>query len=121
MLNLPGPTSEQPMAHDDQSPGLKQFDDRLRKLRKDAKLDEDAAAPPPSSGLRGYSAGIQVGIELLAGIVGGGLFGYWLDRWLGTWPLMFLLLFFLGAGAGMLNAYRYIRRASDWPDHQGNG
>ena len=63
-------------------------------------------------------AGVQVGVELVAGVIGGGLLGYWLDRWFETWPVLFLVFFFLGAAAGMLNAYRYIRRASDVPEER---
>ena len=61
---------------------------------------------------------MQVGIELVAGVIGGGLIGYALDRWLGTWPICFLVMFFLGAAAGMLNAYRHIRRWSDMPEER---
>jgi ATP synthase protein I len=49
------------------------------------------------------------------------LIGYWLDRWFDTWPVLFLIFFFLGAAAGMLNAYRYIRRLSDVPEERKNG
>jgi ATP synthase protein I len=96
--------------------GSKQFDDfdaRVRKLRADARLPEPAEAerraPPRMVG----GAGVQVGIELFAGVAGGALIGYGLDRWLGTWPILFLVMFFLGAAGGMLNAWRYIRRMSD--------
>ena len=57
--------------------------------------------------------GLQVGIELVAGVIGGALIGYGLDKWLGTWPFLFLVLFFLGSAAGILNAYRYIVRAGE--------
>ena len=56
--------------------------------------------------------GCRSAIELVAGVIGGGLIGYGLDRWLETWPILFVVFFFLGAAAGTLNAYRYIRRAS---------
>jgi ATP synthase protein I len=96
--------------------GSKQFDDfdaRVRKLRADARLpdpeaEEGRPGPPRMVG----GAGVQVGIELFAGVAGGALIGYGLDRWLGTWPFLFLVMFFLGAAGGMLNAWRYIRRMS---------
>jgi ATP synthase protein I len=101
---------------DDQGRGkLDAFDARVRKLRADAGLPsaepEPERAPRPSIG----GAGVQVGIELVAGVFGGALMGYWLDRWLETWPTFFLVLFFLGAAAGMLNAWRHIRRMSEPP------
>lgn len=101
------------MAHKDGRRNFEDFDARMRRLRGDAGLDqsEPMSAQRPVGGM-----GLQVGIELVAGVVGGGLIGYVLDLWLGTWPALFIVLFFLGAAAGMLNAYRYIRRASEMPD-----
>lgn len=63
-------------------------------------------------------SGIQAGVELVAGVVCGGLIGYGLDSLFGTWPGFFIGFFFLGAAAGMLNAYRHIRRASEMPDER---
>ena len=100
------------MAQDDGRRSFEDFDARLKKLRTGARLDEPAGAERPSVG----GTGIQVGVELIAGVVVGGLMGYGLDRWFETWPLWFIVFFFLGAAAGMLNAYRHIRRASEWSD-----
>lgn len=107
------------MARKEGSPDFDDFDERVRRLRETARLpqDEDSKERPRTS-IGG--AGVQVGVELVAGVIGGGLIGYWLDRWFGTWPIMFLILFFLGAAAGMLNAYRYIRRLSDAPEERSN-
>ena len=100
------------MAQDDGRRSFKDFDARLKKLRTGARPDEPVAAERPS----GSGSGIQAGVELVAGVVVGGLMGYGLDRWFETWPLWFIVFFFLGAAAGMLNAYRHIRRASEWSD-----
>jgi ATP synthase protein I len=105
------------MARQEGSPDFKDFDERLRRLREDARLPQDEQAEErakPSIG----GAGVQVGVELVAGVIGGALIGYWLDRWFDTWPVLFLVFFFLGAAAGMLNAYRYIRRISDVPEER---
>jgi ATP synthase protein I len=102
------------MARKEESPDFKDFDERMRRLREDARLPQDEATEErPRASIGG--GGVQVGIELVAGVIGGGLIGYWLDRWLDTWPIWFLVFFFLGAAAGMLNAYRHIRRWSDAP------
>lgn len=85
------------------------FDARMRRLR-----GEDEPEPR-SSGFVG-SAGMHVGIELVAGLIGGSLIGYGLDYLFGTWPVLAIVFFFLGAAAGMANAYRYIRRLSEMPD-----
>ncbi len=93
---------------------FRDFDERMRKLRGEP---VDGASDPGASDAGGakFGSGIQAGIELVAGVVGGGLIGWLLDRWLETWPVLFIALFFLGAAAGMLNAYRHIRRASEAP------
>ena len=86
------------------------FDARLRRARE---VDATARPKPPDGQpqqLR-WGGGLQVGIELFAGILGGLLLGYGLDTWLGTRPLFLIVFFLLGAVAGMLNAYRYLRRA----------
>jgi ATP synthase protein I len=105
------------MARKEGSPDFKDFDERVRRLREDARLPLDEATAERSRHSVG-GAGVQVGIELVAGVIGGALIGYGLDRWLDTWPILFLVFFFLGAAAGMLNAYRYIRRASEMPPEQ---
>ncbi len=88
---------------------FEEFDARLRRLR-----DADAARRPapteePTPTLK-WGSGLQVGIELLAGLIGGVLLGYALDHWLGTRPLFMIVFFFLGAAAGMMNAGRSLRR-----------
>jgi ATP synthase protein I len=96
------------MPRQDRSSRFKDFDDRMRRLRTDADLPGGEPEPPDRAS---FGTGVQVGIELVAGVVGGGLIGYGLDRWLETWPILFVVFFFLGAAAGTLNAWRYIRRA----------
>jgi ATP synthase protein I len=105
------------MADRDEAPKFDDFDARVRRLRDEAGLSRDEPEPRAARSSVG-GAGVQVGIELVAGVVGGGLVGYGLDRWLDTWPIGFLVMFFLGAAAGMLNAYRHIRRWSDAPQDQ---
>ena len=107
------------MARQEGSPDFKDFDERLRRLRDDARLPQDEEAKERSRPSIG-GAGVQVGVELVAGVIGGALIGYWLDRWFDTWPVLFLVFFFLGAAAGMLNAYRHIRRLSDVPEERQN-
>ena len=48
----------------------------------------------------------RIGIELVAALMVGAGLGWLLDRWLGTGPFLFLLFFFLGAAAGILNVFR---------------
>jgi ATP synthase protein I len=107
------------MAREGGTQDFEDFDARLRRLRADARLPDaeagpEQARPPKMVG----GAGVQVGIELVAGVIGGALMGYGLDSWFGTWPILFLTMFFLGSAAGMLNAYRYIRRATEQAEQE---
>ncbi len=66
----------------------------------------------PQSGSRaqvpkgGFALAGRVTTELVSGLVVGAFIGYWLDIWLGTSPLMLVVLFFVGAVAGMFNVWR---------------
>lgn len=48
----------------------------------------------------------RMATEIVAGVVVGGGIGWLLDGWLGTTPLLMIVFFFLGAGAGMMNIWR---------------
>ena len=95
------------MARKDRPPSFEEFDAKLEKLR------EQRSAPPARRRRRGLAAadGMQAGIEVVAGIIGGVLLGYGLDSWFGTRPLLVIVFFLLGSFAGLLNAYRHLRRA----------
>ena len=51
---------------------------------------------------------MRAGVELVAGVGVGTAVGYGLDKWLDTTPWLMVVFFFVGATAGMLNAYRAI-------------
>lgn len=88
------------------------FDARLRRAR-EADPKGQRTAPEDQPQRLNWGSGLQIGIELLAGILGGLLLGYALDRWLGMKPLFMIVFFFLGSAAGMLNAYRSLRRMQE--------
>ena len=46
------------------------------------------------------------------------LIGWGLDYWLETGPLFLILFFMLGAAAGVLNAWRFLRRMQNAADGQ---
>ena len=52
------------------------------------------------------SAGLRVGVDLVAGIAVGTGIGIVLDRWLGTSPWLLLVFFCLGCAAGFVNVMR---------------
>jgi ATP synthase protein I len=96
------------------------FDERLRRLKAERAVEPEPEAPSGERQLR-LGDGLQVGIELVAGVAGGLLVGWLLDRWLGTAPLFLLLLFVLGSIAGTLNAYRWLKRWGAQEPGEGTG
>ena len=53
---------------------------------------------------------LKVSAELIGGVGVGSVLGWFLDKWLGTYPWLFILCFFLGTGAGLLNIVRQAQR-----------
>jgi ATP synthase protein I len=89
-------------------PPFDDFDARLGKLREPVQRPTKTAPDEPQR--LNFGSGLQAGIEVIAGVGGGLLIGWGLDRWLDTQPLFLILFFLLGAAAGMLNAWRFLRR-----------
>ncbi|XDZ65070.1 AtpZ/AtpI family protein [Alphaproteobacteria bacterium LSUCC0684] len=77
--------------------------DRAEKARKATTESRRnrAALPAEAMALVG-----RIATEIVAGVAVGGFLGWMLDTWLGTSPIFMIVLFFLGAGAGMLNIWR---------------
>jgi ATP synthase protein I len=101
------------MAEQQRPPSLEEFDARLGKLRPPP--PSDAGEPEPAPRLQ-FGTGLQAGIEVFAGVGVGLLIGWALDRWLATAPLFLIVFFMLGAAAGVLNAYRHLRRMGNGQD-----
>ncbi|MEE8189490.1 MAG: AtpZ/AtpI family protein [Kiloniellales bacterium] len=89
-------------------PSPDDLDTRLRTAQaKQSELKDGTGRVSRTSGL-GFA--LRIGTELVAGVAVGTGIGLLLDSWLDTGPLFMILLFFLGAGAGMLNVYRTVSR-----------
>jgi len=93
----PGGTSDDRKSLDD-------LDARLRSAQ--AREAEAEGGGPKNSTSSGLGMGLRIGVEMVAGLGVGLAIGWGLDHWLGTKPWLMILFFFLGAAAGILNAYR---------------
>ena len=60
--------------------------------------------------LRTIGALSTVGLSFVLAIVIGAWAGRTLDTWLGTSPVLFIVFFFLGLAAGILNVYRTTKK-----------
>ncbi len=63
------------------------------------------ATDMPASGM---GIAFALASHMIAGLAGGAVIGYFLDQWLDTSPWFFVVFFFLGSAAGMLNVYRMV-------------
>ena len=64
----------------------------------------------PGRGWAYFALFSEIGLVLLVTTLGGVLLGYWLDQQLRTLPVLVLVGFFVGAGAGTLGIYRLVSR-----------
>jgi ATP synthase protein I len=85
---------------------LKDLDERLRRARAEDEAPAKAGSAESQASISGFGLAFRVGTELVAALVVGVGLGLVLDHWLGTTPWLFVVFFFLGAGAGILNVYR---------------
>ncbi len=51
-----------------------------------------------------------IGLHLVSGIVVGVLIGYYLDKFFNTSPLLTIIFFFFGIGAGFRNMYKDVQK-----------
>ncbi|MBS0242645.1 MAG: AtpZ/AtpI family protein [Proteobacteria bacterium] len=87
---------------------LEQRSNELGRKLEEARHVGQKGGPRPSSGGGGDAMGsaMRLSAELVGGVVAGGAIGWFLDSWLHTKPWLFILMFLLGAAAGMRNLIR---------------
>ena len=88
---------------------ISELGNRLDKVKADREAEAQADLDAEMRG-RGMAYGMRMAAELVAAVIVGGLIGYGLDKWLGSKPWLFLLFFFLGFAAGVLNVVRAYER-----------
>ncbi|MEQ1696087.1 MAG: AtpZ/AtpI family protein [Hyphomicrobiaceae bacterium] len=102
--------------HSDLTPqereAFKQRADELGK-RLDAAKSHSTSLPkanpsPSSNAANGNAMGkaLRISTELVGGVIVGAGLGWLIDKALGTFPAFFIVLFLLGAAAGMVNIVR---------------
>jgi ATP synthase protein I len=90
-------------APDDRLSELQARIDRLKDEQSRRKVDGQAK---PTSG---YGMAFTITADMVGGLIGGAGLGWLVDRWLQSSPVGLIAFFFLGAAAGMWNAYRTVR------------
>ena len=93
--------------NEEPSNALKRLGERIDKARAEYSPRQPAAIDR-STLQSGLGLGFRIGIELVVAIAVATALGWAIDRWLGTKPWGMIVLFFLGAAAGMLNVYRAV-------------
>jgi len=92
------------MATEPPPPNLDDIEQRLKKARPEPeRVGADAADRPRAMGLA-----LRASVELVSALAVGVGFGWLIDYWLGTGPWAMVVMFFLGAAAGILNVYRAV-------------
>jgi ATP synthase protein I len=106
----------EPKSPKDELPApLGDLDARLRLARERARRAEGGARGEPGARLTGFGLAFRVGVELVSALLVGAGLGWLVDHWLGTKPWGFVVFFFFGAGAGVLNVYRTVARLGEAP------
>lgn len=83
---------------------LAQLGERLKRAR--AEQDRESSADDRRWSQSALGLGFRIGIEVVAALLVGLALGWATDHFFGTRPWGLIAFFFIGAAAGMLNAYR---------------
>jgi len=93
--------------------------EQVRRAREASRVAPTRAESPRNNNQGSLGMALRIGVEMVAGVGVGTAIGYGLDRWLGTAPVLTIIFFFMGAGAGALNTWRALVRAGFGPGSNG--
>lgn len=99
------------MAGDDRTPTLKDLDQRLKAAR--GRSEPPPRKPTGAAGGSGMAVGLQIAVELVAGVAVGVGLGWLLDGWLGTKPWLLIVFTIAGFAAGLLNVIRRAKQMEE--------
>jgi ATP synthase protein I len=88
---------------------IKLLEERIEKLER----KEEIKKTSDNAFIHASKMGFRVGAELLSGVLVGAGIGYFLDKTLGTKPWFLVSLLLIGACAGFLNVYRFIKKEEE--------
>jgi ATP synthase protein I len=88
----------------------------LETLDKDIQLLREKVIPKPRPAQRNTGFAMQLGLELVSGVLVGAFIGIELDKWLGTSPLFLFICFFLGTAGGAMTLYRTATAVNEGAD-----
>ena len=85
---------------------IQQFEDKHRQnnLASDRLSNKGAKTSTAALAMAG-----RLMTELVSGLIVGTAVGWGVDYWLGTTPLFMIIMFFLGAAAGIMNMWRTVK------------
>lgn len=55
----------------------------------------------------------RISVELVSGVLLGAFLGFHIDKWLDTSPIFFIICFFFGVAAGILNIYKLASKTTE--------
>ena len=96
-------------------PQAKSLDERLRQARQRISPAVEAASAETVADNALTGAAFRMGTELVAALAVGVGAGFLIDHWLGTRPWGLIIMFMLGAAAGVMNVYRAVNRMGSAP------
>ncbi len=88
---------------------LKEIEERIQQqMKREGMLTPESA--PKYGFVYAAKMGLRMGTDLLSGVFVGVAIGYLLDKLFESFPLFLIIFTFIGAVAGVLNVYRFVKQ-----------